>query len=129
MKAKVTKITENPSKFSGTFYYIFFSAEDGKSYKTCVGLAYRNFKHWQFVLQPTFDKNQWLDGLFLNPRDPRLIDADSKPIICPPNGAGEPGANGRSAHSTPALPLFPDQKWERGRARLKEAKELLNASR
>jgi hypothetical protein len=79
MRCKVLKISENPSKFQGTFYYIFFKGEDGKTYKTCISAQYRNFRNWQFVLKNR-DKEIWLDNLFLSPRDKNLVDADSIPV-------------------------------------------------
>lgn len=84
MRAKVTKIGEQQeSKHGGKYIPIFFkSMEDGKSYRTWLSLACRNFSAWSFVLQPGYDLNTTLDGLRVKEND--LLDADFPPIIYRP---------------------------------------------
>ena len=112
------RISEVPSKYKGTFYYIFFKGEDSKSYKTCVGLAYRNFRNWQKILQPNFNKDLWIDGLELSNREPNLITADSFPraidTICTPSEE-KPTAKQEE--------LFSD--YDKGRIKLREAMEAI----
>jgi hypothetical protein len=76
MKAIITKITKNPSKFSGDFYYIFFKdCETGKGYRMPVAPEYRNFKKWKaFVENPERARGTICDGLVLKSGD--VLDAD-----------------------------------------------------
>ena len=117
MRAKILRISEVPSKYSGTFFYIFFKGEDLKSYKSCIGLAYRNFKNWSKILQPNFNKDNWIDGLQLSPRDERLIDADSIPRIIEEENQVE------TAPKPIQSVLFSD--FDKGRIKLREAMEVL----
>jgi hypothetical protein len=78
MKAQLLKVQKQPSKYKGYFHYLFFKGEDGKSYRSCVGDAYRNWVNWRDIIA-NFDESEplWLDGLKLKGS---LIDADSKPV-------------------------------------------------
>lgn len=80
MIAKAIKLVKNPSKFGGYFYYIFFKDENGKSYKTCVGSTFRNFRNWQEIVVELEDNELWLNGLQV--KADGLIDADSVPFKC-----------------------------------------------
>ena len=72
MKAEITQVSKVPSKYGGHFWYMFFKGEDGKSYKTCISPACRNFERWEQVLGAIGLK---LDKL--NIKKGNLIDADS----------------------------------------------------
>lgn len=76
IKAKILKISLQPSKLGSSFYYVFFKSDDGMSYKTCLYPHFHNFKHWQKALKESENKEVWLDNLFLKSNG--LIDADSQ---------------------------------------------------
>jgi hypothetical protein len=70
MKALVTSIQNKPSKYGGTFKYIFFkSLETGKSYKTCVADKFANSIRWRNI-----ESGMILDNLLTRGE---LVDADS----------------------------------------------------
>lgn len=78
MKAQVTSIAEQPSRYSGSpVFLITFKGEDGKSYRTWVDIQNGNFKRWAPIIQRT-DKPM-LDGLVI--KKGNLIDADSFPVF------------------------------------------------
>lgn len=75
MKGEILKIEQKPSRFGGSFYYLFFKGEDGKSYRTCLSPNYRNWKRWEGTLKV----GTVVGGLVV--KRPGLIDADSRPVI------------------------------------------------
>lgn len=76
--ARVLKIDEKPSIYSGTFYCIFFkNTVDGKSYRSCISNQMRNFKNWTWILNAVKEgEDVVVTNLFLTPKG--LIDADSE---------------------------------------------------
>ena len=71
---EVLKIGERQkSKHRGFFYYVFFKGSDGKSYRTCITDACRNFAKWEDV-----KVGDVLTGLRV--KKDELIDADSDPV-------------------------------------------------
>jgi len=87
MKAKVMKIDTRRSYQGGIFYYVFFKAEDGTSWQTCLYPSYGNFINWKSVIERWESLKYsigelWLDGL--KPREKtkkKEFDADFKPRI------------------------------------------------
>ena len=76
MRAKIIKFEEQPSKHGGIFYYLFMADGQGRSYRTCLYPAYRNFKRWEPVLEAfRAGKEIWLDGLI--ERSKGFVNADS----------------------------------------------------
>lgn len=62
------------SKYQGFYYYVFFKGSDGKSYRTCITDACRNFGMWQGV-----KVGDIVTGLRV--KKDELIDADSEPVV------------------------------------------------
>jgi hypothetical protein len=63
------------SRFGGTMYYLFFN--DGeRSYKTCIGDNFRNYRKWKKFIQNA-QKGDVVLGLVVKTEG--LIDADSTP--------------------------------------------------
>ena len=80
MRAKVTKIDEKPSYRGGSFFFIFFKTDEGRSAKTCIYPQYGNARRWlpeipKWRAALADGREVWLDGLFLRGN---LIDADSQ---------------------------------------------------
>lgn len=80
MRAKVTKIDEKPSYRGGTFFWVFFKTDEGRSAKTCIYPQYGNAKRWlpeipKWRAALKDGREVWLDGLCLRGN---LIDADSQ---------------------------------------------------
>ena len=79
MRYQVTGISKNPSKYTGSFYYMFFKDEQGKSIRTCLDPKMRNFKRWQTFIERVEKKEEFsLDNLKLKGN---MIDADSQPKL------------------------------------------------
>lgn len=73
MKCQILKITKQPSKYGGEFYYVFMkSIEDGSDYKTCIYPKCRNYQRWK----PYLHEGIILDNLRI--KYGNLIDADSQ---------------------------------------------------
>lgn len=89
MRATLLKTEKRVSKFGGNFWYVFFKGEDGKSYRSCLYPACRNFLRWQpFIGKEGVE----LEGLIARGR---LIDADSWPkILTPKESAFKEAADG-----------------------------------
>ena len=121
-KGKVLKIEEHASKQGGNFFYVFVKLEDGRSARTCLYPFYRNWKQWEYILQPSFDKDTLLEGFEFSKRDTNLLDADFGPR--PVKIAETPLAPTIAPQPTPApqVALFGDQ-WTRGSAALKKARQ------
>lgn len=120
MRAKLLKVEEKKSNQGGTFFYMFFKGSDGHAYKSCVGLAFRNFKNWQAILNRAHE-NPWLENLIVSPRQPHLIDADSLPkIVRSPETQGAQVEQGEATASFSTLPL--PFNWNRGKQKLAEAR-------
>lgn len=51
MTATITKIQKQPSRLGGSFFYIFFKDEKGKSVRTAVYPAHRNYELWKPLCQ------------------------------------------------------------------------------
>lgn len=85
MKAKITKVQKNKSKFGGDFFYVFFKDEAGKSYKTCLYPKYHNFARWDKIVKECVAARElpevWLDNLLAAGN---LVNADSFPKPVPP---------------------------------------------
>lgn len=81
MIAKMIKLSENPSKYGGSFYYAFFKDQENNSYKSCIATNCRNYKNWKEIIS-NFDESTgcWVDGLVT--KGPGLVDADSNPRLC-----------------------------------------------
>jgi len=82
MKAMLLKSERRASKYGGHFFYLFFKGEDGKSYRSCVTPACRNFAQWKLFLGR---ENVWVEGLMVKSKN--MIDADSVPKLCREGGA------------------------------------------
>lgn len=74
MTAEIIKINKRPSKWGGSFFYVFFKGLDGKSYYSCIYPKMRNYARWKKVL----DTGVTLSGLRLVKGRKNLIDADSR---------------------------------------------------
>lgn len=75
---KILKIEKKPSKINKIFYYIFFKGSDGKSYRTCLDPANRNFQNWQNIMKA----GNVLTGIRMKKYMGRdIIDADSLPRV------------------------------------------------
>jgi hypothetical protein len=77
MKLLVIKIVKQNSKRSNIpfFYYFFKDVETGKSYKTCTGPEFRNYKWWGNIkVGDVIEVNN--EMVYKN-----LIDADTIPKI------------------------------------------------
>lgn len=74
----ILKVEKKPSKINHVFWYVFFKGDDGKSYRTCLDPANRNFKNWQHIVEP----GNVLGGIRLKLYKGRpIIDADSTPKV------------------------------------------------
>lgn len=71
----ILKVSKKPSKINREFYWIFFKGDDGKSYRTCVDPANRNYSNWKEIMQPGYV----LKGIRI--KFGNLIDADSRPVV------------------------------------------------
>jgi hypothetical protein len=82
MKAKVTKVTEQPSRMGGIFYYVFLKTADGKSVKTCIFPKFGNARRWMPLIEKARKlkdgEELWLDGLNMKGS---LVDADSPVVV------------------------------------------------
>jgi hypothetical protein len=74
LKATLIRTQEQVSKLGGRFYYAFFRAENGKTYRSCLYPNCHNFKRWAKYIDKT---NITLDNLNLKGN---LVNADSFPI-------------------------------------------------
>jgi len=75
MKLRVIKIVKQNSKRSNIpfFYYFFKDVETGKSFRTCTGPEFRNYKWWENIkVGDVIEVNDEMS--YKN-----LIDADSIP--------------------------------------------------
>ena len=77
MKAIITKVKKERSKYGDVFFYVFFKDKEGNSYKSCVYTKMRNYKNWIGKLKPVL----MLDNLKTKLSNNKLIDADSAPRI------------------------------------------------
>lgn len=77
MKATITSVRSQPSRFGGIVYLITFSCDDGKSRRSCLDPKNGNFERWKDIL--TLKRGTGLDGLMVSKKDNALIDADSFP--------------------------------------------------
>ena len=75
---KILKVVKHPSKVNREFYYVFFKGDTGKSFRTALDPANRNFAHWKNLMvvgnvltgiRFKYYKNSW------------IIDADSHPKL------------------------------------------------
>jgi len=82
MRCKVLRITEQPSKQGGIFYYVFLKSEDEKSFKTCLYPNYRNFTTWQPIIALNKTREVWIDNVdTVEKNGETIVDADSKIVI------------------------------------------------
>lgn len=51
IKAEITKITKERSRYGGEVYAIFMKTRDGVNYKTWVDPKNRNFDRWRAVIE------------------------------------------------------------------------------
>lgn len=75
MKATILKISHKPSKYGGAFTYIFLKSSEGKSYRTCIGSHFNNYRRWEGLCKVGLT----LDGLVVKGNG--LVDADSWPKL------------------------------------------------
>ena len=75
MKATILKISHKPSQYGGKFTYVYFKGEDGKSYRSCIGSHFGNYRRWEGLCKI----GNVLDGLVVKGKG--LIDADSFPKL------------------------------------------------
>lgn len=75
---KILKIVKHPSKVNREFHYVFFKGDTGKSFRSALDPANRNFAHWKNLLKVgnvltginlKYYKNSW------------IVDADSHPRL------------------------------------------------
>jgi len=81
MEAEVLKVQRHESKYKGAsdFYFIFMKElVTGKSFRTCVGVDYRNFYKWSPVINADNPRGVKLRGLRTK-QTPKgiIVDADS----------------------------------------------------
>lgn len=77
MRATLTHVSAQSSKYGGIFYYAYFRDDQGKAYKSCLYKECKNYARWLPVIQHSINgKKVVLDGLKL--KDKNLINADSK---------------------------------------------------
>ncbi|MDL2235466.1 hypothetical protein LJC07_04830 [Christensenellaceae bacterium OttesenSCG-928-L17] len=57
MNAIVLSIKKRPSRYGGSFYYIYCKTEEGISCKSCVSPNYGNFTKWRGVIGRMADIN------------------------------------------------------------------------
>jgi hypothetical protein len=75
---KILKVEQKPSKINRNFYYLFFKGDTGKSFRTCLDPANRNFAHWKSLIRV----GNVLTGLtFKLYNGSWIIDADSHPRL------------------------------------------------
>jgi hypothetical protein len=76
---KIQKIESHKSKHhDGIFYYVFFKADDGSSYRTCLDPNMRNFRRngWTEIVK------SGVGTIVTNLRKiGNILDADSSPIV------------------------------------------------
>lgn len=77
MKATVTSIKNQPSKFGGNVYLLTFSCEDGKSRRSWIDPKNGNYKRWKPILDE--GKGASVDNLTV--KDEAFINADSFPVL------------------------------------------------
>tara|TARA_Y100001973_G_C5174906_1_gene321266 strand:+ start:452 stop:757 length:306 start_codon:yes stop_codon:yes gene_type:complete len=77
MKAIITKVKKEHSKYGDIFYYVFFKDKEGQNYKSCIYTKMRNYKNWTGKLKVGL----MLDNLRTKLSNKKLIDADSEPKI------------------------------------------------
>jgi len=84
MRGKITRITQETSRYGDLHYFICFKMEDGKSARSYVYMKNGNYRRWcphivDFQKQLASGQEVWLEGLqFWNDPKKRLIDADSQ---------------------------------------------------
>jgi hypothetical protein len=73
--ATIMKISKTPSKFKGSFYWIFFKSNNGKSYRMPVQSIFRNWRLWKpFCENPEGAIGVICEGL--REKSPDILDAD-----------------------------------------------------
>jgi len=72
-------IQERQSKHGGTFYYMFFTNNNGESLKVHAYPKLRNFRNWRGFLTTT--RGAKVGGLKKLKGYDNLIDGNSKPVI------------------------------------------------
>lgn len=78
MKAKIISIKESQStSHPGNVIWIFFKAEDGKSYRTYLSRFFGNWDRWMAVMEKFRREEVWLDNLRVLNEKKKLLDADS----------------------------------------------------
>lgn len=77
MKATITSVKAQPSRFGGMVFLITFACEDGKSRRSWLDPKNGNFERWKEIIKAK--RGTGLDGLMVSGKDTNLIDADSFP--------------------------------------------------
>lgn len=91
---KVLKIDKKPSKINRVFYYLFFKGDTGKSFRTCLDPANRNFNNWRAFMKV----GNVLAGIsFKNYKGSWILDADSRPRLVRYEPMPEGGDHDRKA--------------------------------
>lgn len=99
---KILKVEQKPSKINRNFYYLFFKGDTGKSFRTCLDPANRNFAHWK----PLIRQGNVLTGLvFKYWNGSWIIDADSHPKLDHYEPLPADGVNRAPASPPPADPV------------------------
>ena len=70
----IMSLKKKPSRYGGSFWYVFFKSQKGESYYSCIYEKCRNYARWKKVLR----EGVTLKDLRLVKGKKRLIDADSR---------------------------------------------------
>lgn len=104
---KILKVVHHPSKVNREFYYVFFKGDSGKSFRSALDPANRNFAHWKNLLKVgnvltginlKYYKNTW------------IVDADSHPKLDHYEELPRDGVNAAPAKPDPVV--VPDHSQE-----------------
>ena len=80
MRATVTGISRNPSKYGGHFFYMFFKVETPEGHenmRSCLDPKMGNFKRWEGLVKRAEEGEVFvLDNLN---KKGNMVDADSHP--------------------------------------------------
>ena len=132
MKAKLMFVSEQiDTKPLGPHFNLRFQGEDGKPYHTSIRLNCHNWPKWEFIFQPGFDKNIWLEGLAV--KADNLLNADFPPER--PQTGSDRASNDLLAQEKAAFKaseaqsrtmqtetLFDSSRWDKQRDKLAEAR-------
>jgi len=87
MVLKVTGVQQRKSMHGGTFYYVFFKGDDGKSYRTHAypewkGKPVGNFRRWKELIEKYREVGNTGEEVFIDnvifKKETTIVDADSR---------------------------------------------------